>query len=133
MTTPSTDNSAPASLGLFDHTPDSLRELLSEWKEPTFRASQILRWVYFDGVVDYDAMTNLPKSLREKLTQRVPLFQSKVAAEQVSKDGTIKRLLTWQDRATSECVLIPGEGRRTACISSQVGCPVGCVFCASGL
>ena len=133
MTESPSDKSAPTVVGLFDHTPDSLRDLLSGWKEPAFRVSQILRWAYVDGATEYDAMTNLSKSLREKLADRVPFYQSKIAGEQVSKDGTTKRLLAWGDGATSECVLIPGDGRRTACISSQVGCPVGCVFCASGL
>jgi len=125
---------------LFDLTFDSLRERLASWNEPSFRAAQILRWVYQDGAGSFGDMSNLPKPLRARLEAELPLYESTVAAQQESHDGTIKRLLRWPDGATSECVLIPdehrleaGATRRTACISTQVGCPVGCVFCASGL
>jgi len=118
---------------LFDLTFDSLRERLASWNEPSFRASQILRWVYQDGAGSYEEMSNLPKPLRARLEAELPFYESTVAAQQESHDGTIKRLLRWPDEATSECVLIPDDDRRTACISTQVGCPVGCVFCASGL
>jgi len=119
--------------GLFDLTPDLLRERLASWDEPSFRAAQILRWVYQDGAGSYEEMSNLPKPLRTRLEAEIPFYESTVAAQQESHDGTIKRLLRWPDGATSECVLIPDDDRRTACISTQVGCPVGCVFCASGL
>ncbi|MFH1107793.1 MAG: 23S rRNA (adenine(2503)-C(2))-methyltransferase RlmN [Planctomycetota bacterium] len=125
---------------LFDLTFDSLRERLASWNEPSFRAAQILRWVYQDGAGSFGDMSNLPKPLRARLEGELPLYESTIAAQQESHDGTIKRLLRWPDGATSECVLIPdehrleaGATRRTACISTQVGCPVGCVFCASGL
>lgn len=123
----------PTGLCLFDLTLDSLRELLASWNEPTYRGAQILRWVYQDSARSYEQMSNLPKSLRERLETELPLYESTVAAQQESRDGTIKRLLRWPDGATTECVLIPDDDRRTACISTQVGCPVGCVFCASGL
>ncbi|MBI1825954.1 MAG: 23S rRNA (adenine(2503)-C(2))-methyltransferase RlmN [Planctomycetes bacterium] len=119
--------------GFFDHTPQSLRELLASWKEPRFRVDQIFTWVYRDGAVEYGAMSNLPAKLRERLAGELPLFRSEVIQKQRSNDGTFKLLLCWPDAATSECVLIPDGERRTACISTQVGCPVGCVFCASGL
>jgi 23S rRNA (adenine2503-C2)-methyltransferase len=118
---------------LFDLTFDSLRERLASWNEPSFRAAQILRWVYQDGADSYEEMSNLPKPLRSRLEAELPFYESTIAAQQESHDGTIKRLLRWPDGATSECVLIPDDDRRTACISTQVGCPVGCVFCASGL
>jgi 23S rRNA (adenine2503-C2)-methyltransferase len=119
--------------GLFDLTPDLLRGLLATWNEPSFRAAQILRWVYQDSAGSFGDMSNLPKPLRARLEAELPLYESTIAAQQESHDGTIKRLLRWPDGATSECVLIPDDDRRTACISTQVGCPVGCVFCASGL
>jgi len=121
----------PASL--FDHSGETLGNLLIEWREPRYRAAQILRWVYFDGASSYEQMSNLPKALRTHLAAELPVFTSRVVRTQESTDGTIKRLLQWPDGATSECVLIPDEERNTACISTQVGCPVGCVFCASGL
>lgn len=118
---------------MFDHTPDSLRALLASWKESPYRATQILEWVYQKQALAFDDMTNLPKALRAALGESCCLLESRVATEQRSLDGTIKLLLEWADGATSECVLIPDGRRRTACISTQVGCPVGCTFCASGL
>lgn len=124
---------ASAGAALFELTPQTLRDLLIEWHEPPYRAAQILRWTYEDGVSSYEQMTNLPKALRTRLAAELPIYSSHVLRSQESADGTIKRLLQWPDGATSECVLIPDENRRTACISTQVGCPVGCVFCASGI
>jgi 23S rRNA (adenine2503-C2)-methyltransferase len=122
-----------ARTGLFDGTADSLRALLEEWGEPAYRAKQILQWVYEFGAASYDSMTNLPKALRVRLAEELPIYSSRVVRRADSTDGTVKLLLAWPDGATSECVLIPEGPRRTACISTQVGCPVGCVFCASGL
>jgi len=118
---------------IFDLTSDTLTQRLASMQQPAYRAKQILEWLYVHGVDTYDDMTNLSKSLRKTLTQELPIFNSQIVAEQESQDGTVKLLLRWPDGATSECVLIPDGDRRTACISSQVGCPVGCVFCASGL
>ncbi len=122
-----------SALGLLDHTPDTLRALLAAWEEPAYRATQILEWVFERRAKSYADMSNLPKGLRTRLADELPLYQSEIASRQQSADGTIKLLLRWADGATSECVLIPDEDRRTTCISTQVGCPVGCVFCASGL
>ncbi len=121
------------SVGVFDHTPQTLRELMVSWGYPPFRAKQILGWVYSHGAATYDEMTNLPQDLRWRLTSQLPLYESTITRRRNSSDATTKLLLTWPDGATSECVLIPDGSRRTACISTQVGCPVGCVFCASGL
>ena len=118
---------------VFDHSPESLRALFGSWEQPAYRAAQLLEWVYQKGAKTYEEMSNLPKALRARLAEDLPLFQSAIEHRQESSDGTIKLLLRWPDGATSECVLIPDEDRRTACISTQVGCPVGCVFCASGL
>jgi 23S rRNA (adenine2503-C2)-methyltransferase len=118
---------------LFDFTPDRLRELFGAWNEPPYRAKQILDWVYNQNAASFDDMTNLPKTLRGKLAEKFTVYGSEIVRRQQARDGTIKLLLRWRDGATSECVLIPDGERRTACISTQVGCPVGCVFCASGL
>ena len=123
----------PPGQSLFDLTPDSLRELLSSWSEPAYRSSQILEWAFQRAASAYEQMSNLPRPLRGRLESELPHYQSTVAAQQESRDGTIKRLLRWPDGTTTECVLIPDDDRRTACISTQVGCPAGCVFCASGL
>lgn len=131
--TASTETPIRRPLGLFSYRPEMLRELFGTWKQPPFRATQVLEWVYARGVTTYDEMTNLPKSLRGRLTKELPIYESTLLSRQNSQDGTIKLLLAWPDSMTSECVLIPDGRRRTACISTQVGCPVKCVFCASGL
>jgi 23S rRNA (adenine2503-C2)-methyltransferase len=101
--------------------------------EATFRAQQVLEWVYVRGATNFEEMTNLSKALRQTLAERFDVYASSIVRRAESKDGTVKLLLAWPDEATTECVLIPSEERYTACISSQVGCPVGCRFCASGL
>ena len=78
-------------------------------------------------------MTNLSLRDRQTLEQKVDFCTSQIAANQLSSDGTRKLLLTWRQGSSAETVMIPDADRRTACVSSQVGCPVGCKFCASGL
>ncbi len=138
MTAPTVSSRAPpepqaASLSLFDLTAESLTEFVRAWGEPAYRATQVLEWAYSKGARSYEDMTNLPKTLRAHLALEIPMYESQTLQRQASSDGTIKLLLQWRDGATSECVLIPDGQRRTACISTQVGCPVRCVFCASGL
>lgn len=127
----------PGSTTGLTHLLGMSRSDLSQWfedrGEKRFRAKQILEWVYRKGARDFGDMTNLSKDLRATLAGSFDLFTSRIARRQASKDGTVKLLLQWPDDATSECVMIPTEMRRTACISSQVGCPVGCKFCASGV
>lgn len=120
-------------IGLFGQTPEALTTWLTEHGEPKFRGAQILRWMYEREAASFDVMTDLSLGLRQELAKAFHLFESTIAQEQASTDGTRKLLLRWADGATSECVMIPDAERRTACISTQVGCPVGCVFCASGL
>lgn len=105
----------------------------AEQNLPGFRARQVYEWVYRKGAASFDEMTNLGRELREQLSRDWDIYTSRIARRQESTDGTVKLLLEWPDGATSECVMIPDADRRTACISSQVGCPVGCRFCASGL
>ena len=100
---------------------------------PAYRAKQVFEWVYGKGAADFSAMTNLSKAAREELAEQWVVYTSTLEREQRSTDGTVKLLLQWPDRATSECVLIPDGRRQTACVSSQVGCPVRCTFCASGM
>lgn len=118
---------------LLDLSRDDLHEFCKELELPRFRVDQILEWVYRKGATDFDQMTNLSKTLRQQLANRWRVFVSETSKHLNARDGTTKLLLEWPDGATSECVLIPDDRRRTACISSQVGCPVGCRFCASGL
>jgi 23S rRNA (adenine2503-C2)-methyltransferase len=118
---------------LLDLTPNDLDAFVASIGEPPYRARQILEWTYVRGATSYDAMTNLSKNLRAQLAERFDLYTSTLLRRAASSDGTVKLLLQWPDGATSECVMIPAEDRRTACISSQVGCPAQCRFCASGL
>jgi 23S rRNA (adenine2503-C2)-methyltransferase len=125
-------------LHIFDLTPDLLGQAIVGLGMPAFRAKQVLEWVYQHGVVDPDAMTNLSKRDRQALGETIIFTRFDVEQHQQASDGTEKLLLGCEGMQT-ECVMIPaesrdsGKARRTACISSQVGCPVGCRFCASGL
>lgn len=128
----------PALTGL---TPETLAAWLKEQGEPSFRAAQILEWVWKKKVTSIDAMTNLPAALREKLTASFRLGALEHTQTQGSADTTRKFLFKLHDGRYVESVLIPanpalyGEksDRRTLCVSSQVGCAYGCKFCASGL
>jgi 23S rRNA (adenine2503-C2)-methyltransferase len=123
----------PGEIPLFDLTHDQLRELLVSWGEPTYRADQIWGWLYRSLAADFQEMTNLPKGLRERLAEATILRTMKPLEEKVSADGlTRKGLFALRDNQTIESVLMHYERRHTACISTQVGCPLGCVFCATG-
>jgi 23S rRNA (adenine2503-C2)-methyltransferase len=114
---------------------------------PRYAGGQIARWVYERGVVDPAEMSDLPLRGREALSRTLLFDRGVPLADQLATDGTRKLLLGWPEQAEpsalpvldatpqhqTECVMIPAARRRTACISSQVGCPVGCRFCASGL
>jgi 23S rRNA (adenine2503-C2)-methyltransferase len=118
---------------LFDLTHDELEELCQRIDLPAFTAGQVLDWAYQKGVTDPVAMTNLSKDARAKLAETLVFESADVAADQLATDDTRKLLLRWPAGGEAECVMIPTPKRRTACVSSQVGCPVGCRFCASGL
>ncbi len=100
---------------------------------PGFRLKQVKGWLFERRAEDFSMMSDLPKSLREELDGSFRLWSSSVHAHQTSADGTEKLLLELADGGRIECVLLREEGRRSICISSQVGCAMGCVFCASGL
>ena len=122
-------------------TREELEAQFKQWSEPAFRASQLLDWLYARRATSWDAMTNLPKSLREKLRENFSLQTLELARKQGAADTTQKFLWKLADGAFIESVLIPanpalyGEAsdRHTLCISTQVGCAYGCRFCASGL
>lgn len=99
---------------------------------PAFRSRQIFQWIS-RGVSSFEGMSNLPKALREELSSRARVFSTAVAQVLDDPDGTAKLQIALDDGAKVEAVLlVDGEGRRTACISTQVGCPVGCAFCKTG-
>ncbi len=120
-------------IDLYELSPEALDALLTEWGEPRFRAKQVWSWLYEKRVASFDAMTNLPKPLRDRLAQETMLGSLTLEDEEVSHDGTIKRLYRLHDEQLIEAVLMEyDDERRTACISSQAGCAMGCVFCATG-
>ena len=119
---------------LFDLTPLELDQLAADgWGWPRFRAKQVRKWAFEKHSLDPARMTDLPAHLRAELPGRLDLSMPAVKADQLSRDGTHKLLFVWPDGAEAETVMIPDGDRRTACVSSQVGCPVGCRFCASGV
>lgn len=98
-----------------------------------YRAAQIRRWVFERRAESFGRMDDLPKTLRSKLESDFTLFSSAIIRHQIAIDRTEKLLLKLDDGETVECVLMRETGRRTVCISTQVGCGMGCIFCASGL
>jgi 23S rRNA (adenine2503-C2)-methyltransferase len=123
----------PAKVPFFGLLPDQFDAEAAGWGWPRFRGKQVRDWVYRKGVAEPEGMSNLSRRDRESLRERVAFATGSVTAHQRSEDGTQKLLLTWPDGANAETVMIPDSERRTACVSSQVGCPVGCRFCASGM
>lgn len=114
----------------------TIEELETSFKEagiPRFRAGQVLSWVYGKSCTSYEEMTNIPKTMREQLDAAYPLYVPTIRTRHESKDGTRKYLLEYHDGALVETVGIPSnDGRLTVCASSQSGCAMGCVFCATG-
>jgi 23S rRNA (adenine2503-C2)-methyltransferase len=122
-------------------TREELEAQFKNWEQPIYRVAQLLDWLYVQRATGWDAMTNLPKSLREKLRENFSLQTPELVRKQGSHDTTQKFLWRLHDHSLIESVLIPanpalyGEAsdRHTLCISTQVGCAYGCKFCASGL
>jgi 23S rRNA (adenine2503-C2)-methyltransferase len=152
---PLTPPLAPADHPLV-RTPEEWAEVLGAWGEPRYRGAQVFRWLHQRDVSDAAAMTDLPKSLRDRLANEALAVPLEVASTHLSDDGTRKMLLAMRDGRTVESVLIPMRSTSavgtfsaagdpdeaeeeetsswvTQCISSQVGCAMGCVFCASGI
>jgi 23S rRNA (adenine2503-C2)-methyltransferase len=97
-----------------------------------FRAKQIWSWIYCHGITDFADMSNLAKPVRETLAGHFAIWQPEISAQQQSEDGTRKWLVQLEDGNEVECVHIPEEDRGALCLSSQVGCPMGCTFCHTG-
>src|SRR5438034_4921023 len=123
----------PSRKAFFGLLPGEVDAVLSNIGCPAYRGSQIRDWVYQKYVADPARMSNLSKIDRQKLAERFDFATGNIVRRQDSADGTRKLLINWPDGANAETVMIPDGARRTACVSSQVGCPVGCKFCASGL
>ena len=118
---------------LYDFDFAQLGQLLTDLDEPSFRAKQVWQWLYQQYSADFGEMTNLPTKLREKLQAKTTLSSLTVRLRQHSSDGqTTKVLFTLPDGQLIETVLMMYDERRTVCISTQAGCAMGCVFCATG-
>ena len=125
---------APPKLpAILDGTPTALTEWLAERGQPPMRARQIRGWLLERRATSFETMSDLPKNLRQELAETFVPFGLTIEQHHKAHDETHKLLLRTQDGHRIECVLIQDEGRHTACISTQVGCGMGCVFCASGL
>jgi len=114
-----------------DYNLDKLTEELLELGEKKFRAEQIFKWLYVENVTSFDEMTNLSLELREKLKQNYTIDTFEILKKQVASDGTKKYLFELPDGNTIETVLMEYKHGKTTCISTQIGCKMGCKFCAS--
>jgi 23S rRNA (adenine2503-C2)-methyltransferase len=112
---------------------EEVEALLSELGEPRYRGRQVFQWVQARRALDTDAMTSLPRTLRAVLAGRVRIGRLEAVRVQRAQDGTRKYLFRLSDGEEIETVLIPDDGRLTACVSTQVGCPLACRFCLTGL
>ena len=119
-------------INLLNFNNKDLENFFLELNEKNFRAAQVIKWIHQVGVTDFSAMTNLSLALREYLTEHCEIKTPEIVKELVAKDGTTKLLLKLTDDNFIETVFIPEDTRGTLCISSQVGCPLGCSFCATG-
>ena len=114
-----------------DYTLEDLKEELKEIGEKPFRAEQIYKWIYEEEINDFDKMTNLSLSLREKLKELYEIKEFNILKKQVASDGTKKYLFDVLDGNAIETVLMQYHHGYSICVSSQVGCKMGCKFCAS--
>ena len=126
----STTSTSPTNLLNFD-LPGLVAYCQSLGEKP-FRATQLFRWIHQRGASDFTQMTDLAKSLREKLSTQACIEGLKILTQQESRDGTIKWLFDVGDGNAVEAVFIPEDDRGTLCVSSQAGCAVGCRFCSTG-
>jgi 23S rRNA (adenine2503-C2)-methyltransferase len=128
-----TDSVSQPRTPLYNLDLPGLTSLMKRWGEPSYRAEQVWEWLYVHLVDAFDEMTNLPRSLRTRLAREAAIDVLEVVDTARSPDGrTRKDLLRLSDGETIEAVLMDYERRHTACLSTQVGCAMGCPFCATG-
>ncbi len=118
-------------INLFGLNRADLETLFNEMGERSFRATQVMKWLYHEGVHDFSKMSNLSKALRERLAEQAKVVLPEVVEDHPSTDGTRKWLFKIDEVNSIETVYIPEEGRGTLCISSQVGCTLACSFCST--
>ena len=119
-------------INLMNLSPGGLRQLMADLGERPYRAQQLLRWIYRRGASDFEVMTDLRRSLRERLGELAVIEAPPLVDEQCAADGTRKWVLDIGGGELIETVCIPEEGRTTLCVSTQAGCPLGCTFCHTG-
>lgn len=118
-------------INLLDFNRAGLRDFFNRMGEKPFRADQVMKWIYQQGVADFELMTNLNKTLRTKLQAQCEVKAPEIAYQQNASDGTIKFALKLEGGQEVETVWIPDGDRATLCVSSQVGCALACTFCST--
>ena len=116
---------------------EELENVLADMNQPGYRAKQLYEWIHTHNASSYEDMTNLPKTLRQQLADSYPMESSRILQKHEADDGAVKYLIEFKDGSLAEMVAISdmddsGRERITACISSQIGCPLECAFCATG-
>lgn len=120
-------------IDLLNYDPEAMRELFGERGIDKYRADQVVEWIYRRGVYSFEKMVNLPAALRANLMSEFAINVGEIVQKSGSReDDSVKLLVRFGDGEMAETVYIPRKLRRTVCVSSQVGCKFGCVFCASG-
>ena len=122
----------PERINLLGMPRPRLEALLESLGERPYRAQQLLKWIYHQGVDSFEAMTDISKSLRERLSEIAEVRAPEVEFQSISADGTRKWLLRVEGGSCVETVFIPDKGRGTLCVSSQLGCALDCSFCSTG-
>ena len=118
---------------LYDASPEELASRLAAYGEPAYRARQIWEWLYHHRAESIDAMTSLPRRLRERLAAEYTVTRLRPVADRVSADGWTRKIpFALPDGSQIETVLMGYARRRTVCVSTQAGCAMGCPFCATG-
>lgn len=125
-------SSVPSTLEFHEHDLESLRQYFVDIDEKPFRAHQVCKWVYGRGETSLENMTDLSKTFRQKMQSRLTFNTPSLVKKLNSSDGTMKFLLSVGENETIESVLIPSGKRLTLCVSSEVGCNLGCKFCFTG-
>ena len=125
-------NAPDTRVNLLDFDEAGLRGYFESIGEKPFRAQQVLKWIFHQGVTDFAAMTDIGVALRDKLSQIADIKLPEIIREQKSEDGTVKWLIGFHGGNAVETVFIPETKRGTLCVSSQVGCALNCSFCSTG-
>jgi 23S rRNA (adenine2503-C2)-methyltransferase len=129
--TPQDSVAEVSGINLLDFDRRGLADFFLKLGEKPFRATQVLKWIYQEGVEDFDLMTNLSKPLRASLKASCHISAPEIVFEQIATDGTRKWVLQTSCGNRIESVFIPEEGRGTLCVSSQIGCALACSFCST--